>query len=69
MRKVIDYIEKEKQTPIKTIGDIFCGCGTTALEARLNKKQFWGCDINPVATLISKAKRDVNNFPIHFYIS
>ncbi len=38
------------------IADIFCGCGTVAYEARRNNMDFWGCDINPVATLIAKAK-------------
>lgn len=42
--------------PVKTIADIFCGCGTTAFEAKRNNIVFWGCDINPVATLIAKAK-------------
>ena len=41
---------------VKTVSDIFCGCGTVALEAKLNNVNFWGCDINPVATLITKAK-------------
>ena len=43
---------------IKTskIADIFCGCGTVALEARRSNIHFWGCDINPVATLIARAK-------------
>ena len=27
-----------------------------ALEAKLHSKDFWGCDINPVATLIAKTK-------------
>jgi len=61
VQKTINHIEKKKSTPIETVGDIFCGCGTTALEARLNQKKFWGCDINPVATLISKTKRDKYN--------
>jgi hypothetical protein len=43
---------------VNSIGDIFCGCGTTALEAKKNNKEFWGCDINPVATLIAKVKRE-----------
>lgn len=47
-----------KKIEIKTIGDIFCGCGTTALEATRNNKNFWGCDINPVATLIAKVKSE-----------
>ncbi|KAF0212424.1 MAG: putative modification [Ignavibacteria bacterium] len=46
---------------IQTIGDIFCGCGTTALEAKRNGVNFWGCDINPVATLITKVKTEFYN--------
>lgn len=42
-------------TPTR-ISDIFCGCGTTAFETRRNSIAFWGCDINPVATLIAKTK-------------
>ena len=38
------------------MADIFCGCGTVAYEASRNGKDFWGCDINPVATLIAKVK-------------
>ncbi|WP_319542361.1 class I SAM-dependent methyltransferase [uncultured Pseudodesulfovibrio sp.] len=41
---------------VDSMADIFCGCGTTAFEAKRNKINFWGCDINPVATLIAKAK-------------
>ena len=41
---------------IEKVADIFCGCGTVALEAKLHGKSFWGCDINPVATLIAKTK-------------
>lgn len=55
--KALKYANRKK-IEVNTIGDIFCGCGTTALEARLNNKEFWGCDINPVATLIAKAKRE-----------
>lgn len=43
---------------VKTVADIFCGCGTVALEAKLHDKCFWGCDINPVATLIAKTKSE-----------
>lgn len=46
---------------VKTVSDIFCGCGTVALEAKLNNVDFWGCDINPVATLITKAKTNTYN--------
>jgi len=41
---------------IKTVADVFCGCGTVACEARRNGIDFWGCDINPVATLIATVK-------------
>lgn len=53
--KAIDYA-KSTNTTVKTIADIFCGCGTTALEAKRNNINYWGCDINPVATLIAKTK-------------
>jgi hypothetical protein len=35
---------------------VFCGCGTVAYEANRNNIDFFGCDINPVATMISKVK-------------
>lgn len=53
--KALEYVKKEDFLPHK-IGDIFCGCGTTACEARRNNIDFWGCDINPVATLIADVK-------------
>ena len=49
-------LAKEFGVEVKIISDIFCGCGTVALEAKCNKVDFWGCDINPVATLITRAK-------------
>jgi DNA modification methylase len=55
--KSLEYARRKK-IEINTIGDIFCGCGTTALEAKRNNKNFWGCDINPVATLIAKVKSE-----------
>ncbi|HEX8270756.1 MAG TPA: DNA methyltransferase [Flavobacterium sp.] len=55
--KSLEYARSEG-VPTNVIGDIFCGCGTTALEAKVENKQFWGCDINPVATLIARVKRD-----------
>lgn len=58
-RKAIKDIEDESPGIIQTVGDVFCGCGTTAYEAMLNGKSFWGCDINPVAVLIAKAKSNV----------
>jgi DNA modification methylase len=55
--KSLEYANKNG-IKIDSIGDVFCGCGTTALEAKRNNKSFWGCDINPVATLITKVKTD-----------
>lgn len=41
---------------VRTVADIFCGCGTTAYESRKLGLEFWGCDINPVAVLIARVK-------------
>jgi methylase of polypeptide subunit release factors len=60
--KAIEYMIGRKQK-IEKIADIFCGCGTVALEARRHNINFWGCDINPVATLIAKAKSFDYNLP------
>ena len=46
----------QRRVDVKLVADVFCGCGTTAVEAKRNGKTFWGCDINPVATLIAKVK-------------
>jgi hypothetical protein len=46
----------EQGVQVKKVSDIFCGCGTVALEAKTANIDFWGCDINPVATLITRAK-------------
>lgn len=53
--KAFEYAKNEGVN-IGRVADIFCGCGTVALEAKNHNYQFWGCDINPVATLIAKAK-------------
>jgi len=57
--KAFEYA-KDEGVEIKKVADVFCGCGTVALEAKLHEFDFWGCDINPVATLIAKAKS--NNY-------
>ncbi len=49
-------IAEEEGIRVASVGDIFCGCGTVAFETVSNGKHFWGCDINPVATLIARAK-------------
>jgi len=53
--KALEYARGEGLDP-KRVADIFCGCGTVALESTRNDIAFWGCDINPVATMIAKAK-------------
>jgi len=54
--KAVRYAQAQGVT-VNRIADVFCGCGTTALEARRLGTDFWGCDINPVATLITRVKR------------
>lgn len=54
-RRALAYAT-EQAVPVGTLGDVFCGCGTVAHEARRAGLAFWGCDINPVAILIAKAK-------------
>lgn len=53
--KAFDFARSEG-VKINFVADIFCGCGTVSLEAKMHNKKFWGCDINPVATLIARAK-------------
>lgn len=53
--KALSYAKKNK-IAVNKIADIFCGCGTVALEAKRNNIDFWGCDINPIATMIAKVK-------------
>jgi cellobiose-specific phosphotransferase system component IIB len=55
--KAINYARMQGVN-IRHVADIFCGCGTVALEAKINNIDFWGCDINPVATLIAKVKSE-----------
>ncbi|WP_135612210.1 class I SAM-dependent methyltransferase [Methanococcoides sp. AM1] len=53
--KALEYA-KENSLNTNQVADIFCGCGTVAFEAKRNNIDFWGCDLNPVATMIAKAK-------------
>ncbi len=67
-KKAFDYAAIEGVN-VKKVADIFCGCGTVALEAKTHNKDFWGCDINPVATLIARVKSetyDVNIVRAYF---
>lgn len=43
----------------ETVFDPFCGSGTVLLEAVLNGCDAYGCDINPIAVEISKAKNSI----------
>jgi len=47
---------QEFSTVGSTVGDIFCGSGTTLVEALLLKRHAVGLDANPLACLISTAK-------------
>ena len=53
-QKAFEYARRKIR--VNTVADIFCGCGTVAVEARRKGINFWGCDINPVAVLIAQAK-------------
>lgn len=54
-RRALAYAA-EHAVEVRMLGDVFCGCGTVAHEARRSGLAFWGCDINPVAILIARAK-------------
>lgn len=41
---------------VNRVADIFCGCGTVAVEARRKGYDFYGCDLNPVAVLLAEVK-------------
>lgn len=53
--KALQYANQQG-IDVHTVSDIFCGCGTVAYEALANRKNFFGCDLNPVATLIARTK-------------
>lgn len=50
-----------------TVFDPFCGSGTVALEAILNGYSAFGCDINPIATEIAKAKTGILSVPAYAF--
>lgn len=52
---------KDQNIEINNVVDFFCGCGTTPLETKRLGYNFWGCDINPVATLIARVKSNKYN--------
>lgn len=66
--KAISFAKKNHLEPHQ-IADVFCGCGTVAFEAKKANIEFWGCDINPVATLIAEVKRntyDINTINLYY---
>jgi len=51
-KSTIQSLTKERDVVL----DPFCGCGTTLVEAKLLNRHSIGVDLNPIATLVSKAK-------------
>lgn len=49
-------IEDHSPTNCNVIADLFAGCGTTLVEAKVHGKRSIGTDINPVAQLITRVK-------------
>lgn len=54
-QKSFEYAYKSN-IEIKRVADIFCGCGTVAVEACKKGYDFYGCDLNPVAVLLAQVK-------------
>ena len=53
--KALEFAKREGVSA-NCLADIFCGCGTVAYEAKRHGIHFWGCDVNPVATMIARTK-------------
>ncbi len=58
---LVKKIIEERTDENDVIADLFAGCGTTLLEAKLHGRKSVGVDINPVAELITKAKITAHN--------
>jgi adenine-specific DNA methylase len=54
-QKAIEYCKKNNYN-VGVVSDIFCGCGTVAVEAKRLGYDFYGCDLNPVAVMIARVK-------------
>ncbi|MCK9480305.1 MAG: site-specific DNA-methyltransferase [Bacteroidia bacterium] len=52
VKKLIEEYTQENDL----VADLFAGCGTTLVEAKVHGRKSIGVDINPVAELITKAK-------------
>lgn len=53
---VVKKIIEDYAPDCDVIADLFAGCGTTLVEAKVHGKRSFGTDINPVAQLITSAK-------------
>lgn len=47
-----------------TVGDLFSGSGTVAVESKLLERNFIGCEINPLSAFISNVKTNSYNIDI-----
>ncbi len=55
VHKALDHARREG-VEVRRVADVFCGSGTVTYEAAALNLEAWGCDINPVATLIARVK-------------
>lgn len=53
---VVKKIIEDYAPNCRNVADLFAGCGTTLVEAKVHGKESVGTDINPVAQLITKVK-------------
>ncbi|GBU24687.1 modification methylase [Fibrobacteria bacterium R8-3-H12] len=53
---LVEKLIKKYTNPNDMIADLFAGCGTTLVEAKIHGRKSIGVDINPVAELITKVK-------------
>lgn len=54
--QITSRLIQKYSTERQLVCDPFCGSGTTLVEATLNTRNSYGIDVNPVATLITRAK-------------
>lgn len=52
VQKLIEDFTKQDEI----VADLFAGCGTTLVEAKIHGRKSIGVDINPVAALITRVK-------------
>ncbi len=54
--QIVKKLIETYTTPEDRVADVFAGCGTTLVEAKVHGRESVGVDINPVAQLITQAK-------------